>query len=111
MVLRIALYISHITVGSPTKWFLPGLLYFLASLSFASLRPYRKDSFSIIDSLFCAVAILFLFSQPVVTTGGVNSTRLYPIVAQLTTLIPLVYITCYVVYRYVIACTSNACST
>ena len=101
MVFRIALFISHITVESPTRWFLPGLLFLLASLSFAGLRPYRNDSFNIIDSLLCAVAILFLFSQSVVTAGGVASTRSYQIVTQLTTLIPLVYITCYVVYRYV----------
>ena len=93
--------LHHLTVRPPTNWFFPGLLFLLASLSFAHLRPYKNDSFNIIDSLLCVVAILFLFSQSVVTAGGMGSTRPYQIFAQLTSLIPLVYIMCYVVYRYV----------
>ena len=102
MVFRIAIYISHISVGFSTSWFLPGLLFLLASLSFAGLRPYRNDSFNVIDSLLFALAAAGAFSQSVVTAGGVGSTRPYQIVVQLAVSIPLVYMSCYVLYRYVI---------
>ena len=101
MVFRIALYISHLTVGSPANWFLPGLLYLLASLTFAGLKPYRNDSFNVIDSLLFALASVGAFSQTMVVAGGVGSTRLYQIFVQLIDLTPLVYITGYVLYRHI----------
>jgi len=102
MVFRIALYTSHTTVGFSTKWFLPGLLYLLASLTFAGLRPYRNDIFNVIDSLLFALANVGTFSQSLVAAGGVGSTRPYQIFVQLAVPIPLVYMSCYVVYRYVL---------
>ena len=101
MVFRIALYISHITVGSPANWFLPGLLFFLASLTFAGLKPYRNDIFNVIDSLLFALATVGTLSQSLVVAGGVGSTRPYQIFVQLAVPIPLVYMSCYVLYRYV----------
>ena len=101
MVFRIALYISHVAVPSPTSWFLIGLFFLLASLSFAGLRPYRNDSFNIIDSVLCGVATIAVFSLSMLTVGGVEKTRLYQIVVQLAFLVPLVYITCYVLYWHI----------
>ena len=101
MVFRIAMYISRITVGSSTGWFLPGLLFLLASLSFAGLRPYRYNSFNVIDSVLFALASVGLFSQSLVVAGGEGSTRPYQIAAQLIALTPLVYITGYVFYHHV----------
>ena len=88
-------------MGSSTKWFLPGLLHLLASLSFAALRPYRNDIFNVIDSLLFALATVGTFSQSLVVAGGVGSTRPYQIVAQLIVPIPLVYMSCYCLYCYV----------
>ena len=99
MVFRLALYICYAAVPLPTNWFLIGLFFFLASLSFAGLRPYRNDSFNIIDSVLCGVAMITVFSLSVLTAGGVEKTRPYQIVVQLALLVPLVYITCYVLYR------------
>ena len=102
MVFRIALYISHITVRFPTGWFLPGLLFLLASVTFAGLRPYRNDTFNVIDSLLFALATVGTFSQSLVVAGGVGSTRPYQIAVQLIALTPLVYITGYVFYRHIL---------
>ena len=101
MLFRIALYTSHAAVSQSGSWFVSGLLFLLASLSFAYIRPYRKDWYNTIDSLLCAAAAIYLFSQSVVVAGGVDSTRPYQIAVQLIVLIPLIYITCYVLYRHV----------
>ena len=102
MVFRIAIYISHVAViiNQSGGWFMSALPFFLASLSFLHLRPYKCDWHNTIDSLLCVVATVILFSQSVVAAGGVDSTRPYQIVVQLSVFAPLVYITCYVLYQY-----------
>lgn len=101
MVFRIALYISFITVSVSRKSFISSLLFLLASLSFAILRPYKNNRFNIIDCLLCAVITVGLFFQSVVIVGGVDNTRFYQIIGSQTVFVPLVYITCYVLYCYI----------
>ena len=102
MAIRILSYVSHNTLWPPARWYLPGILFLLASICFVGLRPYRNDRFNIVDCVLCVATTVFLFSQSVVTAGGVDNTRLYQIVVQLILLVPLVYITCYMFHRYVV---------
>ena len=103
MVLRGAAFISHIMRGPPASWFVPTLLFIVAALLFANLRPYRNNIFNTGDSLQFALAIVFTVCQAIVAAAGVENTAHYQIIAQLLLVVPLIYITGLIFYRYIAA--------
>ena len=60
MILRGAVFISHITRGPLNCWLVPALLFIVVAQLFANLRPYRNKIFNIVDSLLFALANISL---------------------------------------------------
>ena len=89
------LYLITYTFISTHFWLVVILLPITISLSFALVRPYRKNHYNIIDSLSFALlslaAFWIMYSQRI---GHVNLQLVYAVMT-----VPFVYICVYVAYR------------
>ena len=106
LLLRIIVSISNkmtFDFGSVTTWIIPSVIFLVTALLFANLRPYRRDIFNTMDSIWFSLAAVFTMCQAVIVAKGVESSLGYQIVLQIMLGVPLVYLVCYLAM-------SGACS-
>ena len=99
--LRFVTCVALLVGGEVGVWFWPSLVFLITALLFANVRPYRKDIFNTIDSLWFTVGMICTLLQALIAARGFEKTLHYQIITQVLLAIPLVYIVCFVLYSQV----------
>ena len=99
--LRFVICFAHLVGGEVVVWLLPSLVFLITALLFANVRPYRKDIFNTIDSLWFTIGMMWTLCQAFIAARGVEKTLHYQMILQVLLSIPLVYVVCHVLCFHV----------
>ena len=99
LILRIALFASHISTSSWMGNTVPGIIFLCASIGSLAVRPYKDDKFNILDGVMMALLAVLCFFQTfsILLEGSYSLT----LTIHIGLFIPLLYITIYIVHAFV----------